>query len=498
MDIRDYLRVLRLRWRLVALFSLGGFAAGVLLTVLTAPSYEARAQLFVSTQGDGASGLQQGGQFAQQRVKSYAQVLDSPMVTAPVIKALGLDLTPQELAERVEATAPLDTVLIDVTVRDGSAERARQIANAVADQFVGVAASLERPDSRDASAVRVSVVRRADVPLSPVAPRPALNVVLGLLVGLGVGIASACLRDALDTTIGSPAHIQETLRLPSLGVIPFDGDAETRPLIVQASPRSGRAEAFRQLRTNLQFLDVDDRPRSIVMTSAMPSEGKSTTLCNLAVALSQAGMKVALVDGDLRLPRLASYMGLEGAVGLTDVLVGRADLQDVLQPWGDSGVLLLPSGAIPPNPSELLGSQQMKDLLAELEHQVDLVLIDAPPVLPVTDAAVLATHVSGAIVVVRAGRTTRDQAGRAVEILRGVDAHVYGVVLNMVPARGPASYGYGYGYGATAVTIPAVPAAAGPPGAPDHRLGLVAGHGPQPAADPALLEAAPSLVEQAS
>ena len=184
-------------------------------------------------------------------------------------------------------------------------------------------------------------------------------------------------------------------------------------------------------------------------------------------------------------------MGLEGAVGLTDVLVGRADLEDVLQPWADGGILLLPSGAIPPNPSELLGSQQMKDLLAELEQQVDLVLIDAPPLLPVTDAAVLATDVSGAIVVVRAGRTTRDQVGRAVEVLRGVDAHVYGVVLNMVPARGPASYGYGYGYGATAVTIPAVPAAAGPPGAPDHRLGLVAGHGPQPAADPACARGCP-------
>ena len=150
--------------------------------------------------------------------------------------------------------------------------------------------------------MRVSVVQRADVPLSPVAPRPALNLVLGLLVGLAVGVASACLRDALDTTIGSPAQIQETLRLPTLGLIPYDSDAETRPLIVQASPRSGRAEAFRQLRTNLQFLDVDDRPRSIVMTSALPNEGKSTTLCNLAIALSQAGMSVALVEGDLRRP----------------------------------------------------------------------------------------------------------------------------------------------------------------------------------------------------
>lgn len=160
------------------------------------------------------------------------------------------------------------------------------------------------------------------------------------------------------------------------------------------------------------------------------------------------------MEADLRRPRLGEYLGLEGAIGLTDALVGRAELDDLLQPWGDGQLRVLTSGPTPPNPSELLGSQQMADLLRELEAQADLVILDAPPLLPVTDAAVLAAQASGAMVVVRSGQTTREQASRAVEILRGVDAHVYGVVLNMVPTKGPGAYRYGYyGYGyAAAVT----------------------------------------------
>ncbi|MDB5819126.1 MAG: putative polysaccharide biosynthesis protein, partial [Rhizobacter sp.] len=180
----------------------------------------------------------------------------------------------------------------------------------------------------------------------------------------------------------------------------------------------------------------------------LPQEGKSTTTCNLAIALSQAGLRVILVEADLRRPRLATYMGLEGAVGLTNVLIGSAKLEDVLQPWGSNALEVLPSGPTPPNPSELLGSQQMQELIAQLEGRADLVLLDAPPLLPVTDAAVLSSLTSGALMIIRAGSTTRDQAKSALAILRGVDTAVYGVVLNMVPTKGPGAYRYGYyGYG---------------------------------------------------
>ena len=460
MDLRDYALLLRKRWRLIVLCTLLAVAASLAATLATTPMYKASAQLFVST-ATGAEGsvggLSAGGQFTQQRVKSYADIVDSPPVTDVVVQELGLDRSGRSLAESIEATAPLDTVLINVDVTDEDPATAQRIANAVSEQFTVVAGQLETPAGESASPVKVSVVRTADLPSVPVSPRPKLNLALGLLVGLAVGAGAAVLRETLDTSMKGAEEVTELLGLPTLGLIAYDPDAGKRPLIVHVDPQSTRAEAFRQLRTNLQFVDVDRKPRSIVFTSSVPQEGKSTTTCNLAIALTQAGLRIILVEADLRRPRLGDYLGIEGAVGLTDALVGRAHLDDLLQPWGDGTLQVLASGPTPPNPSELLGSQQMGDLLRELESRCDLVLLDAPPLLPVTDAAVLAAHASGAVVVVRSGKTTRAQAQRAVQILRAVDVHIYGAVLNMVPNKGPDAYKYGYyGYG-YAATNPAEP-----------------------------------------
>ncbi|MGI8535836.1 MAG: polysaccharide biosynthesis tyrosine autokinase [Mycobacteriales bacterium] len=464
MDIRDYARVLRKRWRLIVLCTLLALAASLGATLATTPLYQASAQLFVSTSTGmvgNVSGLNAGGQFAQQRVKSYADIVSSPPVTEAVVEELGLNITARQLAKSIEASAPLDTVLINVDVTDRDPRLAQLIANSVAERFTAVASELETPEGEQSSPVKVSVVRTADLPSGPVSPRPKLNLALGLLVGLAVGVGAAVLRDTLDTSVKGADEVQEHLGLPTLGLIGYDGESAKRPLIAHLDPHSSRSEAFRQLRTNLQFLDVDRPVRSIVITSSLPQEGKSTTACNLAITVGQAGIRVILVEGDLRRPQLADYLGIEGAVGLTDVLVGRSPLEDVLQPWGTGNLRVLASGPTPPNPSELLGSEQMSELLARLENEAELVLIDAPPLLPVTDAAILATQASGAIVVVRAGSTTREQAARAVGILRGVDAHVYGAVLNMVPTRGPDAYRYGYyGYG-YAPAAPAAPKNAG-------------------------------------
>jgi capsular exopolysaccharide synthesis family protein len=446
-DLRDFIRVLRRRWRVVAAAVVLATGTAFAVTALSTPVYKADAQLFVSLHEGGSSSANnayQGNLFSQERVKSYAKIADSPAVTEPVIKQLGLSESNVELARKVTATAPPDTVLVDITVSDHSPERAQQLANAIATQFSRVVANLERPATDQASPVSVSVVRPAELPTVPVSPRPILNIGLGFVIGLAIGTGIAVLRENLDTTVKTGDDLQKLTGASPLGVIGYDSRAQNSPLVSQLTSRSGRGEAFRTLRTNLRYVDVDKPPQVVVITSSVAGEGKSTTACNLAIALSGVGTRVILVEGDLRRPRIADYMGMEGAVGLTDVLVGRAGLGEVLQPWGNSPLSILASGALPPNPSELLSSAQMVELLAALRTRAEVVIIDAPPLLPVTDAAVVARECDGAIVVVRHGKTTREQVTRSLDALNSVGARVLGTVFNMVPAGGPNGYGYGY------------------------------------------------------
>jgi capsular exopolysaccharide synthesis family protein len=262
----------------------------------------------------------------------------------------------------------------------------------------------------------------------------------------------AVLRETLDTRIRNEHDVESVTDVSILGGIVFDPKAAERPLIVHVDPRSPRAESFRSLRTNLQFLDVGRADRSFVVTSAVPSEGKSTTAANLAIALADSGASVLLIDADLRRPKMAQYMGIEGGAGLTDVLIGRAEVADVIQPWGRAKLFVLPAGRIPPNPSELLGSARMMHFIGEFNKNYDVVIYDTPPLLPVTDAAILAKSVGGALVVVSAGRTHKNQLRGAIAALANVEASISGLVLTMLPAKGPDAYGYGrygsaYGYG---------------------------------------------------
>jgi len=447
-ELREYIRILRRSWILILLALLLGIGAAAGYSLVQTPEYRASAKVFVSTQSAGTvSDLSQGNSFTQQAVKSYADVVSTPVVLEPVIAQLGLDETAESLAPRVSASAAADTVIIEIAAQDQQAETAAVIANAVAKSFSDVVAQLVPEDTGGQPQVKITTLQEARIPASPVSPRVPLNLALGALVGLALGIAVSVLRSTLDTRIRGERDLRLVTDAPVLGGIAFDPKAKDRPLIVQSDPRSPRAESFRSLRTNLQFLDFGGRARSFVITSAVESEGKSTTTANLAIALSDAGARVAVIDADLRRPKLASYLGLEGAVGLTDVLIGRAKLTDVLQPWGNRNMFVLPAGQIPPNPSELLGSRTMVTLLKDLEAEFDTVLIDAPPLLPVTDSAVLSKSAGGAILVVSSGRAHRGQVHAAIESLNSVGAEVLGVVLTMLPTKGPDAYGYGqYGY----------------------------------------------------
>lgn len=275
-----------------------------------------------------------------------------------------------------------------------------------------------------------------------------MNVALGGLIGLALALVFAWLREVLDSRIRNERDARAVTDAPILGAIAFDPQMKQNPLIVHSAPQSPRSESFRTLRTNLQFIEVDDDSRTFVLTSSMPGEGKSTTTANLAMALADGGDTVLLVDADLRKPRVAEFMGLDGGVGLSDVLIGRAQLVDAVQRWADKSLYVLPSGQVPPNPSELLGSKAMATLVGELQAEFDWVLFDAPPLLPVTDAVVLSKHVGGVIMVASAGKTTRSQLESAVRLLETADSSLDGLVMTMVPTRGADAYGYGhYGYG---------------------------------------------------
>lgn len=445
LDLRNYLRILRRNVFLVVASTLLGILVGGGASVFIKPTYTSETQLFVATQNSGSvTDLQQGNSFSQARVQSYVKTVSTPAVLQPAIDTLGLNTTAAELSKHVSATTDVNTVLISISVAHESPVQAAATAEAVAASLIRTVDTLETPKTGGTSPVSLSVVTPAEAPSAPSAPNTKLNLLLGLVTGIAVGVGAAILRSALDSRIRGELDLRRVTDVPLLGGIAFDQDAVRKPLLTQVARQGPRGESFRQLRTNLQFANVSGRARTLLFTSSLPGEGKSTTATNLAIALAQAGQSVCLVDADLRRPMIDEYLGLERQAGLTTALIGAADVNDLLQPWGDDALYVLTSGQIPPNPSELLGSEEMKFLISHLESIFDIVVIDAPPLLPVTDAAVLSQHVGGVVLVVGAQKLKQQDLVKSFDALKMVDAMLLGIVLNQIPAKGPDAYSYGY------------------------------------------------------
>ena len=328
-----------------------------------------------------------------------------------VIEDSGCRSRRRQLAGKIEVNNPIDTVNLEISATDANPALAQSIANSTAEQLGAQVAELGAAGRWRRAAGHDQYTDAAPLPTSPSSPRTMINLALGFLVGLAVGVGAAVLLETLDTRIKSIEALTKHFEQPLLGVIGFEAEAEKKPLLTDVQGQSKRAESFRQVRTNLQFVDIDHRPKSIVITSSVPREGKTTTAINLALTIAQTGQPVFLIEADLRRPKVADYLNIEGGAGLTDVLVGRATVDEVLQPWGATGNLwVMASGPLPPNPSELLGSQAMSDLVNHLEKRATLI-IDAPPLLPVTDAAVLTRLSGGALMVI----AYRKDAPRAAE-----------------------------------------------------------------------------------
>lgn len=452
MELITYWRLLVQNRILVGLCTLLGFFASVIITATTTPSYQSNAQLFVSTPAAALdiSTLATGGSFSQQRVKSYAQIINSPMTLKPVIKELGLSLTPEELAKQITSSAPLDTVLIDITVADPNPALAADIANAVTDQFGKTVAALELRGIGSDSIVKVSTVQNAIAATSPTTPKRSINYTLGILLGFGLGIGIASLRRLLDNSVKNEDDLTGT---PLLAAVGFDKMADEKPLITQIGRYAARTEAFRTIRTNLQYLRPDSPPKVIVITSALPNEGKTTSAINLALSLSQAGSKTLLMEADLRRPKVSIYMEFAAkATGLTEILSSSKSispfiLKKNIHRYQDSKLDVLPSGVVPPNPSELLASHRFDKLITVLRKKYQYVIIDCPPLLPVIDAAIVSARVDGAILVIHAGVTKKPQFTGARNAMVTVGSSILGVILNMIPENSlEYEYGYRYGY----------------------------------------------------
>jgi capsular exopolysaccharide synthesis family protein len=441
MDLKRYLTLLRRRWLYVLAGALAGVAVAAALAWSLPPSYTASTVLFVSVRADQVDPTQayEGGLFIQQRVQSYAEIVSSPLVLSPVNEQLGLQESLQTLQGKVTASAPLNTVLIDISVSDGSAARARDIANAVSQQFIQVVNNLETPEPQQAAAaspVKVTIVQSAELPTSPSSPRKKLYLVIGLLVGLVVGVVGAQLRETFDTAVRTKDRAEKLADAPVLASVGEDGQVRSEHLVVRDGRSSPSSEDFRRLRTSIRFLNTGKHVHALVVTGSVAGEGVTTVAGNLAVSLAQAGENVILVDANFRQPMLAGLFGLNSAPGLTNVLTQSVRLDDALQvSYAEPKLRVLASGPVPPNPSEMLGSRQMLDLINALKQRADVVIFDAPPLLPVTDAAALSRLTNGAVLVCWPRSTKADELEHARESLRSVGTRILGLVLNGVSDR---------------------------------------------------------------
>jgi len=447
MELRDYLRILRRRWLLIlaCLTIVIGIAAG--LTARATPQYKSTAQLFISTStSTNTNDVYTGSLASTQRVASYADLADGRALAERVIDRTGISLTVDQLAAKVEAQAVPETVLLNISVTDPSPRTAKALTDVYSEELSELVAELETPPGSSVPLLKATVLYGANLPTVPASPQPVRNIGLAVVLGLLLGLGLAVLREVLDTTVKTASDVSDAAGTSVMAAIAYDPDTRVHPLVSDLGSHSPRVEAFRVLRTNLQYVDIDSSSKAFVVTSSVPGEGKSTTAVNTAITMAQTGQNVLLIDGDLRRPQVASMLGLESQVGVTTVLLGKVDAADAIQVHA-SGLHVLTSGTIPPNPSELLQSHAMRELLAQLRGKYDNIVFDAPPLLPVTDAALLASQTDGALLVVRHSKTTRDQLHGAHERLEGVGAHPLGVVFNMVPKRRGGAYGYGYGYG---------------------------------------------------
>jgi capsular exopolysaccharide synthesis family protein len=426
---------LRAGWWLPLVGLIVGGGAALIVSHQQTPLYTSNTQILASTTiSEPSAQVVQGNQYAVQRAPAYAQLIRGSDLAGRVIDRLKLDMSPEELLSEIDAKVAAGTGLINVTVTDPSPKRTGDIAGAVGAEASTMVADLETPAPGGTPRVKLTVTARPAVASGASPLATARNVatggVLGLLVGLGIALA----RTRPSHSVKNVEQAAELMGAPVLGHVVRDKSLAKRHVV---DDRNGNlaAENFRQLRNSLQWLDPEHPPTVIMVTSAVPSEGTTTVVVNLALVLAEGGRKVTVVDANLRKPKVSEYLGMTAGAGLSDVLAGTADITDVAERHGDRDMWVIPAGTTQADPGELLSSSRMRSLIDKLRGDNDYVLIDAPPVLPVADSSGFAGYTDGVLFAVRHGSTLTGELRQSSALLARVRATVLGVLLNIVPVK---------------------------------------------------------------
>lgn len=447
-DLKEYLALIAKYWILIVSSILVAVTFAALYTWLSEPVYESDVRLLVVERGLGDGSLAdafQGILISERLTKTYTAFVNRESFLEGAAEEAGIPESGKDLMGRIDASTIKGTQILEVSARGSSPESAATLANAVGEWLVSEADQLYRQaEATDStSLVELSIIDVARPSSAPTSPIPALNLMMGLLAGALLGMFAAFAREHLDTRIKDGADLQRVLgSVPVIAGIPKVDDARVDRLVVRENSQSPASESYRALRTSLGYLNFDGSTRIIVFSSATPREGKTTITANTGAALAHAGKKVLVVGADMRRPRLHEAMSVKTDVGLSSVLISAVAVDDAIQPTNTEGLFALPAGPIPPNPAELLGSQRMTDLVKELAEEFDYVLLDAPPLLPVTDTMVLGQIADALVLVSRVGVTKRESLEKTVVRLNQLRSKLVGAVLN--GARIDARYEYSY------------------------------------------------------
>ncbi|MEN2512971.1 polysaccharide biosynthesis tyrosine autokinase [Gordonia polyisoprenivorans] len=444
--VAPVLDAVRRGWWIVLACGIVVALCGFGYSMLQSPVYRATAAVYV-TSGSEASAqtAYQGSLASQQRVASYAELASSDEVIDRAISQGNLGMSRDEVREALQTSAKPDTVMLNISADAGSSEKAAQIANAVADSLSGYVATLESPAAGGQPLAKVTPVTHAESKTQAVSPKPVRDTLLAFLIGIVLGLIVLFVKNRFDRTVTSTADLEDIGSSLIFGSLPFSADLRDTSLVPFNKGASALAEAFRMVRTNLAFANVDDPVRAILITSGGAAEGKTTTAVNLARCLAEAGKTVILVDADLRRPAVATALEINPHVGLTDYLGGEGSIMEFVQPSGTERLSILAAGSVPPNPAELVGSRRAADGIAELRERFDFVIIDSPPVLPVTDAVVMSQWVDCVALVVRSGKTLAPDLRAVTSQFEVAGVALLGFVLNGV-RRGTSAYSGGYTY----------------------------------------------------